>query len=111
MKKLIFTSLLALFVAFSASALDLVFKWSANPSNEMVTSYVIQQATGTNVNFNDIVTAPGTTNTWAVKNVNNGLYRFRLVAVNGVGRSVPSVEIAYPTNAPSQPAQFQLIFP
>lgn len=105
--------ILALFLtmAFSASALDLWFTWTPNPTNELVTGYVIQQATLPNTNFVDVVTAPGTTNTWPVRNVGNGSYQYRLVAVNGAGRSTPSAVLAYPTNAPSQPQNFQFATP
>lgn len=108
MKKALSILALTVLLVTSVSAVDLWFKWTPNPTNEMVTSYVIQQATGTSTNFVDVVTAPGTTNTWPVRGLGNGSYKFRLVAVNGAGRSVPSSVVSYPTNAPSQPANFQL---
>ena len=108
MKKLILISLLSVFLVASAGALDLWFSWTPNPSNEAVTSYVIQQATGTSTNFVDTVTAPGTTNKWVVKGIGNSTYKFRLVAVNGAGRSLPSSVVSFPTNTPSAPADFQL---
>lgn len=95
----------------SASALDLWFSWTPNPTNELVTSYVIQQATGTSTNFVDVVTAPGTTNKWVVRNLGNNSYKFRLVAVNGAGRSGPTPWISYPTNSPSTPTNFNFSTP
>lgn len=111
MKKFILISLLAVMVAFSSSAFDLWFKWTPNPANEAVTSYVIQQATGNSTNFTDVVTAPGTTNLWAVRGLNGSAYKFRLVAVNSAGRSVPSAVLSYPTNSPSTPTNFNFSTP
>lgn len=111
MKKTFFALVMALCLVLQASALDLWFTWTPNPSNEAVTGYVIQQATLPNTNFVDVVTAPGTTNVWPVRSLPNGSFKFRVVAVNGVGRSVPSAELVYPTNAPSQPQNFQLTTP
>jgi predicted phage tail protein len=108
MKKLILILSLVVSLAVSASALDLWFTWTKNPASEAVTSYVIQQATGTSTNFVDVVTAPGTTNVWAVKGLGNGSYKFRVVAVNGAGRSQPSTVVSFPTAVPSQPANFAL---
>lgn len=108
MKKLILILSLVVTLAVSASALDLWFAWTPNPSSEAVTSYVIQQATGTSTNFVDVVTAPGTTNVWAVRGLGSGAYKFRLVAVNGAGRSQPSTVISFPTAVPSSPANFSL---
>jgi predicted phage tail protein len=108
MKKLMLILSLAMFVVVSASALDLWFAWTPNANSEAVTSYVIQQATGTSTNFIDVVTAPGTTNVWAVRGLGNGAYKFRLVAVNGAGRSQPSTVVSFPTNVPSAPANFSL---
>ena len=111
MKKLILTLLLAVSLVGSVNALDLWFKWTANPSTDLVTSYVIQQAIGTSTNFSDVVTAPGNTNAWVVRNLGNNSYKFRLVAVNGAGRSVPSNVLSYPTNSPGQPQDFQFTAP
>jgi len=112
MKKILSVLFLALFLVTSASALDLWFSWTPNSTNEVVTSYVIQQATGINsTNFVDVVTAPGTTNVWVVRGLANNSYKFRLVAVNGAGRSVPSNVLSYPTNAPSAPTNFQFAVP
>ena len=111
MKKFILISLLAVLTVYSAAALDLWFKWTANPASEAVTSYVIQQATGTSTNFVDVVTAPGNTNVWSVRGLPNGSYKFRLVAVNGAGRSQPSSVLSFPTNTPSAPADFQFTNP
>jgi len=78
----------------------------------MVTGYLIQQATGTSTNFVDAVTAPGSTNSWVVRNLNaNNSYKFRLVAVNGAGRSLPSNVLTIPTNAPASPLDFQFTNP
>lgn len=109
MKKTLLILSLAFALVGSASAFDLYFTWTPNGTNEMVTSYVIQQATLPNTNFVDVVTAPGSTNVWPVKSLGNGSYKFRLVAVNGAGRSIPSSELSYPTNAPSQPQSFQFL--
>ena len=111
MKKIILSMLLALSLVGSASAFDLWFKWTANPSNDLVTSYVIQQAVGTSTNFVDTVTAPGTTNVWVIRSLANGSYKFRIVAVNGAGRSIPSNVLSYPTNAPGAPSDFQFTNP
>lgn len=111
MKKILSVIFLSVFLVSAASAVDLWFTWTANPTNEMVTSYVIQQAVLPNTNFLDVVTAPGSTNTWPVRSVGNGSYQYRLVAVNGAGRSTPSAAVSYPTNAPSQPQNFQLTTP
>lgn len=111
MKKFISILSLAMFIVVSASAFDLWFTWSPNPSSEAVTSYVIQQATGTSTNFIDVVTAPGTTNIWPVRGLKNNSYKFRLVAVNGAGRSTPTAWIAYPTNSPSMPTNFNFTTP
>lgn len=108
MKKLILILSLVMSLVVSASALDLWFTWTKNPPTEAVTSYVIQQATGTSTNFVDVVTAPGTTNVWAVRGLGNGAYKFRIVAVNGAGRSQPSTIVSFPTNVPSAPASFSL---
>jgi predicted phage tail protein len=108
MKKLILILSLVVSMVVSASALDLWFTWTKNPPTEAVTSYVIQQATGTSTNFVDVVTAPGTTNVWSVRGLGNGSYKFRLVAVNGAGRSQPSAIITFPTSSPSQPSGFAL---
>ncbi len=108
MKKLILIISLAVSMVVSASALDLWFTWTPNPSSEAVTSYVIQQSTGTSTNFVDVVTAPGNTNVWTVKGLGNGSYKFRIVAVNGAGRSQPSTVVTFPTVVPSTPANFAL---
>jgi len=109
MKKALSILLLTIMLVTSVSAVDLWFKWTPNPTNEMVTSYVIQQASGNSTNFFDVVTAPGTTNVWPIRGLGNGSYKFRLIAVNGVGRSIPSSVLSYPTNTPSQPTNFQIV--
>lgn len=107
MSKILPIITLSLLLASTVLATDLWFTWSPNPTNEMVVSYVIQQANLPNTNYFDVVTAPGTTNVWPVRGLTTGGYGFRLVAVNGAGRSVPSLPIYYPTNVPSQPSTFQ----
>lgn len=94
------------FFTSSALALDLAFVWTLNPSNEMVTSYIIQKATLPSPNFVNVVTCAGTTNYGIVKGLGNGSYKFRLVAINGVGQSPPSNELSYPTNTPGSPINF-----
>ena len=115
MKKLIIITALVLFMLHPVIAMpptvDLWFRWTPNPSIELVTSYVIQKAIGTSTNFVDVTIAPGTTNIWAVKGLTNNTYMFRLIAINGSGRSRPSKELIYPTNAPSSPNQFQFTVP
>ncbi len=108
MKKLILILTIAASLIASASAIDLWFAWTPNQPAEGVTSYVIQQAVGTSSTFSDVVTAPGNTNRWVIKSVSAGSYKFRLVAVNGIGRSQPSSVILFPSTLPSAPGDFVL---
>lgn len=111
MKK-IFASLFAImFIAASVSAVNLWFIWDANPESEMVTSYIIQQVKLPATNFVDVVTVIGTTNVGVVKNLKAGTYKFRIVAINGLGRSLPSTEVNYPTNTPTVVTNFQITVP
>jgi hypothetical protein len=90
---------------------DFWFTWKHNPTNEFVTSYVIEQSKSPNTNFVAVVTISGTTNVGVIKGLTAGTYKFRLVAKNGVGTSKPSSELSYPTNAPSAPLEFNYTVP
>ena len=115
MKKFIVT--LALFAvlvlqAAVSTTYDLWFIWKANPPSESVLNYVIEKATAPNTNsFIPVVTISSTTNVGVVKGLTPGTYRFRLVAKNGVGSSLPSNILNYPTNAPSTAAEFNFTVP
>lgn len=109
MKKLLST-ICVLLVTAAVFAVDLPFTWKFNPTSDMVTSYVIEYSRpGTvNSNFVALLTLPGTTNSAVARNLPLGTYKFRLVAKNGVGSSLPSEEIVVPTNAPTIPLEFKL---
>lgn len=107
--------ILSSIIASPALGIDLYFTWKANPSAELVTSYVIYQANNigsTNFGpFRPVSTAPGSTNVWPVRGLSPGTYKFRVVAINGAGGSLPSNEVTYPTNNPSKPLEFQITVP
>lgn len=111
MKKFLSISLTLLFLSSATFAADFWFTWKHNPTNEFVTSYVIEQSKAPSTNFVAIVTVPGTTNVGVVKGLTAGTYKFRLVAKNGAGTSQPSSELSYPTNAPSVPTEFNFTVP
>lgn len=110
MKKIL-SAVFALFISASVFAVDIPFTWKFNPISDMITSYVIEYARpGTvNSNFVAVVTILGTTNSAVVKNLPLGTYKFRLIAKNGIGSSVPTQEIMVPTNAPSTPLEFRIV--
>lgn len=93
--------IIGMLTAIVVNAVDVKIEWESNPAKEMVEKYIIYQAKGTNVSFVPIVTVPGTTNIGIVKNLIPGMYRFVVVAQNGVGSAPPSNEIVVPTNAPT----------
>lgn len=115
MKKLLFSILAVMFVTFTVltaeSTTDLWFTWRVSPANEMVTSYVIEQAKAPSTNFVPVVTVVGTTNVGVVKGLTAGSYKFRVVAKNAVGSAPPSNEISYPTNNPAAVVEFQFTVP
>jgi len=101
MKKTLFVIATIAFLTTTVLATDLWLTWKPNPSSEMVTSYVIEQAKAPSTNFVPVVTVSGTTNVGVVKGLTAGSYKFRVVAKNAVGSAPPSNEVAFPTNAPS----------
>jgi len=109
MKKIL-SIICILFISVAAFAVDIPFTWKFNPTSDMVTSYVIEYARpGTiNSNFIAVLTLSGTTNGAIVRNLPLGTYKFRLIAKNGVGSSLPSEEISVPTNAPTIPLEFKI---
>lgn len=93
--------IIGMLTAMAVYAVDVKLGWEANSPQEMVEKYVIYQAKGTNVSFIPVVTVPGTTNVGVVRNLAPGMYRFVIVAQNGVGNAPPSNEVSVPTNVPS----------
>lgn len=93
--------ILGMLTAITIYAVDVKIGWEINPPQEMVERYVIYQAKGTNVSFVPVVTVPGTTNVGFVKNLVPGVYKFVIVAQNGVGNAPPSNEVIVPTNSPT----------
>lgn len=116
MKRLLFLLLSVMVVTFTIftaeqTTTDLWFTWKASPANEMVTSYVIEQAKLPSTNFVPTVTISGTTNVGVVRGLTAGSYKFRVVAKNAVGSAPPSNEVSYPTNAPFTVLEFQFTTP
>jgi hypothetical protein len=115
MKKLLLTLsvLVTLTNAWSAtnSTYDLWVTWRASPAYESVTSYVIEQAKLPSTNFVPVVTIPSTTNVGSIKGLTPGTYKFRVIAKNGVGSSLPSNVLDYPTNSPTPLLEFQYTTP
>jgi hypothetical protein len=109
MKKLL-TYFLALSLLLSplaaTAAVDIWFSWNPNPEIELVSKYQIQQKDlmVTNSAYLPVVTC--TTNEGIVRGI-TGMKAFRVVAINGVGTSDPSAEVAVPTNKPSIPQGFK----
>jgi hypothetical protein len=111
MKKMLSAILLSitLFV-MSATAVDLTCQWKANPTNEMVSSYVVEIARDTPnfTNFVPIVTV--TTTNATVRGINTAC-ALRVVAKNIQGASGPSNSDKYPKVAPTVPVQFLITNP
>jgi hypothetical protein len=111
MKKMLSTLIVAamMFVA-SAAAIDLNCQWKANPTNEMVTSYVVEMAKDTPnfTNFIPVVTV--TTTNATVRGVTTSC-ALRVVAKNIQGTSGPSNVDKYPKVAPTVPVQFIITNP
>lgn len=105
--------IIGMLAAVSIYAVDVKIGWELNPPHEMVDKYIIYQlkgaptvttsgtTSGTTVSLTPLVTVSGTTNVGVVKNLAPGVYRFVVVAQNGVGSSPPSNEVVVPTNSPS----------
>jgi hypothetical protein len=115
MKKILASLIIAATLTFSWSATpityDLWFTWKANPVHESVTSYVIEKATLPSTNFVSVVTVSGTTNVGVVRGLTPGTYMFRVYAKNGVGSSLPSNVLNYPTNPPTPMLEFKYTTP
>ena len=101
MKKLFTTIGIITALAVTVFATDIKLQWDLNPPAEMVSKYVIYQATSTNGAFTPVVTIPGTTNVGSVKGLTSGFYRFIVIAQNSIGNSPPSNEVSIPTNSPA----------
>jgi hypothetical protein len=110
MKKILTMTLtiLGFVVIVNAQSYDLSLRWTANPPAQMVTKYIVFQATGKNTNFIPVVTAVGTN--FAKVRVNSpGLYQYKIWAVNGVTNSAMSEAVQVPKDAPSTPPQPEVI--
>lgn len=101
--------IIGMLAAVSVCAVDVKIGWESNLPQEMVEKYVIYQAKGTNVSFVPVVTVSGTTNVGVVKNLTPGVYRFIVVAQNGIGNAPPSNEVTVPTNAPTATKNVMLL--
>lgn len=94
----------------SATAVDLTCQWKANPTNEMVSSYVVEIAKDTPnfTNFVPVVTVMTTNAT--VRGITTSC-ALRVVAKNIAGTSGPSTSDKYPKVAPTVPVQFIITTP
>ena len=100
MKKLISFIVGLTVLAITAYAVDVKLGWDLNPPTDMVTKYIVYQATSTNGAFTPVVTVVGT-NVGTVKGLAPGFYRFVVIAQNAIGNAPPSNEVSIPTNSPA----------
>jgi hypothetical protein len=108
MKKIILSAIAGLFAVASAVAADVTLAWDPSPTNELVTAYVVYQATGTSTNFTPVLTVVNTNFTVAatatVTNLTPGVYKFYVTAKNIWNlESVPSNTVQTPAAKPSAP--------
>jgi hypothetical protein len=113
MKKMLSTLILAvtLFVT-SATAIDLTCNWKANPTNEMVSNYIVEVAKDAPVftNFIPVVTVSGNTNVALIRGITTAS-AFRVRAKNIQGTSGPSNTDKYPKVTPTVPVEFIITTP
>jgi hypothetical protein len=111
MKKIlniIIVLILTVSVCFGYSV-DIWLGWKSNPTEELVTKYIIYQAKLPSTNFIPVVTVAGTTNAGKVRITSPGTYQFKVLAVNGVGSSGLSDEVQVPDVFPSIPTNFSFL--
>lgn len=113
MKRILYTIVVlgtAAIVWAQTAPYDVWFKWTLNPPEQAVTSYVIEQAkTAPYTNFIPIVTVSPLTNIGVVKGQTAAYAKYRIVAKNINGSAPPSNEVSWPTNLPSATTGFQII--
>ena len=113
MKKMLSAILLSITVfVMSAPAIDLTCTWKANPTNEMVSNYIVEVAKDAPVftNFIPVVTVSGNANVALIRGVTTAS-AFRVRAKNIQGTSGPSKSDKYPKNAPTIPVDFIITTP
>ena len=92
----------------NAQSYDISLRWSNNPPIQMVSKYIVHQATGTSTNFIPVVTANGTN--FAKVRVNSpNTYKFKIQAVNGVTNSPLSSFVQVPQVPPTTPAEPEVL--
>lgn len=105
MKKIILTSLIFISLIFNVKSAgyvaDIFLQWTANPTNQLVTKYLIYQAIQPNTNYVPVVTVVGT-NYGKVRVMTPGTYNYKITAINTNGESLQSdfivVSVLNPTN-------------